>query len=176
MAEGTYSIGLQERLNSIAHKYKTIVIARIRTEIDKLSATRELVDSLKVRVVPATSERSPEILVHYSEHGDFIGKRKLLFTRNPPIDPFVDWMEGRGVTPSRIPGYKGEAPNLSEEKKRKRFAFAISEDKRQNDTHKRRQWKKKALPEVLRQINVEIIEAYKLEIEREIVKSLTTNV
>lgn len=170
-----YSKSLQARLNTIAYKYQARLMDRASNEIAKFTATGRLQDSLKAKVIPATDQRTPEIQMTYEDHGDYLTKRRLLHATVPPSDEFVEWMQGRNITPRNIPGYKGDAPNLTLTQKRERAAFAIGVDKYKNDTHKRKQWKKKALPEVLREINEEIIAAYTQEVEQEIVKALTTS-
>lgn len=159
-------IEIQRQLNHLADKYARLFSVRIGNELEKIRATGELEESVTVHVQKATAHSSPEILVKFAPHGDYIGKKKLLFTKLVPGKKLVDWMNAEGITPSRIPGYKNGAPNLTDEQKRERFAFAIGKDKKVNDTWKRKQWKRKALTETLKRLNVEIIAAYTREVEQ----------
>jgi hypothetical protein len=167
-------VEIQQRLNVLARTYASQFQASVNRELDKIRATGQLQNSVEVVVILATANTAPEIKIEYAEHGEFIGKRKLLFTKLVPPDQLMEWMEAENFVPSRIPGYKnGSAPNLTTEQKRKRFAFATAMDKKQNDTWKPKRWKRLALRDVLKMMNQDIIRAYTQEVEKILAREIS---
>lgn len=160
-------IEIQKRLNALAQKYAPLFQAAVNHELDKLRATGALQQSVTISVTPSTSRSTPQIEMNYAPHGDYVGKRKLLFTKIIPADSLEAWMAARNFTPANIPGYKnGEAPNLTAEQKRSRVSWAIGIEKRANDTWKPNRWKKRALSKTLKELNKDLIAAYQSEIEK----------
>ena len=116
----------------------------------------------------------PQIQMTYEDHGDFLTKKKMLFVKVPPVEDLKKWSEARGINLYKIPGYKeGSIPNISDDKKRNRIAWAIGIDKRMNDTWKRKAWKKKPISELLKELNEEIIIQYIREVEVAIASELS---
>lgn len=167
-----YSSGLQKKLNKLAYTYQARFIDQASNIIAGFEATGQLQDSLRSTVVEASDTSTPVITVSYDDHGEFLTKKKLLFVRQPDIDNLVDYLNTKPV-PKKIPGYKGDAPNLTDTQKRKRVAFAIAVKKRKNDTHKRKRWKKDALSDLLKELNTDIIEAYTNEVQHLIAQELS---
>jgi hypothetical protein len=52
--------------------------------------------------------------------------------------------------------------------------WAIAKDKRKNDTFKRKPWRKKALSQVLKDMNRETLETYRKEVEDILAESIST--
>lgn len=159
----------RQKLHSLANRYALILRQRVVSALQRYNATGSLIDSIEVTVVSGVGDYGPQIKMTYEDHGDFLTKKKMLFVKLPPIEDMKAWMEARNINTSRIPGYTdGSIPNISEDKKRERIAWAISIDKRMNDTWKRKDWKRKPISTLLKELNVEIITAYRQDVEKEL--------
>lgn len=122
---------IQERMNNMAyyfaHKLRMNVQAILKK--DKYRSSGELEKSVRVRVKEANAYEPPVIIMEVEDYGEFIGKRKLLFPRQPPLKPLIEWVQREGlVADSSAPvlGYKNGAPKLDRFKRAERIAFAIA--------------------------------------------------
>lgn len=166
MAELTKDI--QERMNNIASRYASELRAAIRVELNKAKnqSSGALAGSVKVSVKRADGYNPPLITVDYFEYGEFIGKRKLLWTKLPLVDKIREWVHRKGLAGfGNVPGYTNGASGLSDFKKAERIAWAIAKEKRKNDTFKRHPWKKESLPSVLKKMNIETMTSFADHIE-----------
>ncbi len=157
------------KLQSLANRYAGILRSRVIAALQRYNATGSLIDSIEVTVVPGVGDYGPQIKMTYEDHGDFLTKKKMLFVKLPPIEDMEAWMQARNINTNKIPGYnEGSIPAISEDTKRERIAWAISMDKRLNDTWKRKDWKRKPISTLLKELNVEIISAYRQDVEKEL--------
>lgn len=157
-----YPIEIQNLLNRLAYKYAPKFRASLMDAFmdSKHVASGDLARSVKVRVVEATDSESPKILIEYEDYGEFIGARKLIYTKNPPADIIAKWIEQKGSNFKRkaLPGYSSTAgSNISIQKQNERIAYAISVKIRERGRLKSRYlWKRKALPQNLSDMNAEL--------------------
>lgn len=168
---------IQERMNNVAYHF----VGRFRDNIksvlskDKYRSSGLLESSVKVTVKEATGYNPPVINIEVEEYGEFIGKRKLLFTKLPPIDELRKWVEREGLADSSapVPGYKNGAPKLPAFKRAERIAFAIAiSKKKETDKRVPKKWKKESFPEVLKAMNAETLTGFAVHIERLFKESL----
>ena len=132
-----------------------------------------LANTVHVSVTKATDYEPPVINLEFEEYGEFIGKRKMLWVKLPPIDKMVEFIKKKGIdVNNKVPGYKNGAPNLPEFKKIERIAWAIAKKKRKYNTFRRIPWKKESFPETLRKMNNETIEKFRDHIEQVIASSI----
>jgi hypothetical protein len=149
---------IEDRMNILAYQYAEKLRKTINQELSKpkIMASGNLKSSVRVTVQEAKGYQAPIIHIEYAEYGEFIGKRKLLWTKLPPVDEIKEWVLKRGIHQNgKIPGYTNGAPNLPDFKKAEQIAWAIAKNKRENDKFKRHAWKKASLPEILSEINNE---------------------
>lgn len=168
---------IQERMNNVAYHYA----GELRTKIpavlqqDKYRSSGILASSVRVRVKEANAYKPPLITIEVEEYGEFIGKRKLLFTKQPLLKTLTEWVEREGLADGShpVPGYINGAPKLPSFKRAERIAFAMARSKK-NDTDKRKpkQWKKESLPTVLSAMNTETMTQFASHIERLFKESL----
>ena len=174
-----YPKELQQALNEIANRYAPQFKAAVKQAFldPKYKATGELGISVKVKVVPANDNEAPKIVLYYEQYGEYLGLRRLTWTKQPPIDEIAEWVKakGAGFREKAIPGYANGAPNLSQDKKDKRIAFAIAKALKFRERFTRRyKWKSASLPTILKPMNRDLIDAWREETEQLIAKSLTT--
>jgi len=165
---------VQERMNFIAFQFANRLRESLNQELLIFKVTGELQGSVEVSVIPADFDEPPIITAEYEGYGEFIGKRKLLWVKVPPIEKLIQYVQDKNLTSKgRIPGYVGDAPNLSEFKKAERIAWAIAISKQKNDTFKRRPWKKKALPDVLNDLNRTVLAEFANEMAKYLGKQIS---
>lgn len=165
---------IQEKMNQVAYRYAGQFKSSVEAAIAKFSLTGKLKSSVKVNVIKAQGDNPPVIEVDFEEYGELIGKKKILWTKLPPVDKLKEFVEKKGLAnKGNIPGYAGAADNLPEYKKVERIAWAIAKDKRKNDTHKPKRWKKEALPSVLRKLNAEVTEQFAAEVAKILAENIS---
>lgn len=166
---------IQTQLNALAEKYKPIFLSEVKKTLSqkKFRASGHLQDSLKVVIIPATDTETPKIIIAYEDYGDFIDAKKHIYTKLPPID--AEWVGLKSLRNRRIPGYKTNSNiNISIEDQNKRIAFAIARDKRINNKHRRKRWKREALPPTLETMNIDLVNTWATETANILAKALTT--
>jgi hypothetical protein len=164
----------QKQLDDLARKYGNELYGRVKTVLasPKFRNTGELEESLKLIITPATDKDAPVIILEYADQGYYLNYKSPSWVKQPNVEKLLKWAETKTFT--SIPGYKG-TPNIPEYKQKERIAFAIAMDKRKNDTWKPKRWKKEAgLGELLKNINVEVLEAYRTDIEKILANSIAT--
>jgi hypothetical protein len=173
MAE-LYPPEVVDELNRIGERYLHQLNREVLILLRQVRAGGYLYSNIKPYFIKATPDRIGEIGVKYPIYGDYIGKRRLQWTRIPPPEAMLEYIQKKGIQPTVVPGYApGVIPGISIEKQQKRLAWAIAQDKRINDTHKPFKWKKKALPKLLGQLNFEIINAYARTVEEVLARSIS---
>lgn len=157
---------VQHHLNKIAEEYGQRLLSQVKTVFEKYSNSGALVRSLKLEIKKATDKSAPVISLIYDEQGYFIGYKSPRWSKQPNITKLLEW--GQHKTFKTIPGYKGDASNLPEFKKRERVAWAIAKDKLKNDTWKPKRWKKEAnIGALLKDLNEDtILNGYKKEYQK----------
>lgn len=169
---------IQEQLNQLAHKYAQQLLSQVTGVLSQpqYQAEGELAESLKVSVTPSTDTQAPVILLTYADQGFFIGYKNPQWSTLPNIEKLTKWTQVKNISLGDIPGYTyGTAPNLSDEKKKERIAFAIAKNKLKTDSWKPKRWKNAAnLGELLRDLNNDTIQAWVKEVETILAHSITT--
>lgn len=166
-------------MNNVAFRFAGELRAKVKSVLNspQFRLTGRLASSVRIRVEPASAYEPPVILLEFDEYGEFIGKRKLLFTKIAPIQNITQWVEDRGLDDGHhpVPGYTNGAPNLPDYKRAERIAWAIAISKK-NETAKtrRKAWKKESFPDVLRAMNQETLVQFAGHIERLFKQSLET--
>lgn len=170
-------IEVQKRLDALALQYGTQFLAKLKAVFSqkKYRATGALAESLRLKITPSTAQSSPDIIIYYDEAGEYIGKKRLIYTKNAPMEAMLEYVKSPKFKMRSIPGYKdGTAANLSMEQKQERVAFALAKSKFTTGKHRRRKWKKEALPDLLKSMNDRLVRAWTEESEKIIAQSLTT--
>jgi hypothetical protein len=140
-------IVLNEIAEQRARKFESVLKALLNKP--PYRNTGEGVNSVSVNVVPGNANKSPDIKIEGADHLIFMDKRKMQWTKLPVITSMLKWA----------------ATKTSDEKLQKRIAWAAAWDKKKNDTHKPKPWRKKSLSETLKEMNKEIVEAFDKAIE-----------
>jgi len=170
-------IEIQRDLNTLANIYARQFLAKARTILNqkKYKASGATANSLKVRVTPSNGNQSPVILLEYDEAGDFIAKKRLIYTKQAPADEILDTIKSGKFRIRSVPGYAaGVTPNIPIESQQKRVAFAIARSKYKDQKHRRKRWKRDALSDLLRQMNRQLATTWANKTAQVIAKSLTT--
>lgn len=174
-----YPIELQKKLNEVAAKYTKLFQLAVRNEFNKerLKASGLLAQSVRARYESATAQTAPQIVIEYDNYGDYIGARRLIWTKSPPVDKLQEWIEDKGdkFRMKVLPGYvQGRSsPGISRQKQTMRIAFAIAKKLRFRQRLTRRyKWRRASLPDVLRSMNFDIINAWTAETEQIIAEAL----
>ena len=169
---------IQEELNDLAEEYARLFDAKVKEVLKrpKFFGKGSLRESVRTMVQQATPTTPPRINIEYAEHGEIIGKRKLLYTSLANIDGMLDFVKSSKFRVKSVPGYaKGVTPNISEADQRKRIAFAIAKSKYQKERNRPKRWKKLALPELLKEMNQALADTWADKVAQLIAESLTTN-
>ncbi len=170
---------IQDRMNNVAFRFAHELRLNVRSVLTspEFRYMGGLAASARTRVQLASAYEPPVIILEFEDYGEFIGKRKLLFTEIAPIQNLTKWVQDRGLDDGShpVPGYTNGAPNLPAYKRASRIAWAIAISKK-NETSKRlpKRWKRKALPQVLRDMNKETLRQFAWHIERLFKQSLET--
>lgn len=168
-----YSENLVNTLNGIAWKYRDI-INRTLNEILKQPRYRNTgagLASLHVDVVEGNKDRAPDIQITFADHLNLLDKRKMEWTKQPPIPNLEEWAETKTFS-GPVPGYKnGLAPNLPPWKAKQRIVWAIAKSKQKFDVWKGKPWRKKSLSSVLADMNREIKIAFDDAVQRDLDKA-----
>lgn len=166
-------------MNGVAQRYASQLRANVKSILDKPKFKNEgfLASSVTVKIKPANAYEAPVIVLEFEDYGEFIGKRKLLFTKQPPLDKITKWVQSRGLSDGShpVPGYTNDASNLPEFKRAERIAFAIAKSKKADtDKRKPKKWKKESFPNVLRAMNAETLGKFASHIELLFKQSIET--
>lgn len=169
-------IEVQKRLDAIALQYGAQYLAKMKAVFSqkKYRATGALANSLRLKITPSTAQSSPDIIIYYDEAGEYIGKKRLIYTKQAPMEEMLAYVKSPKFKMRSIPGYANGAANLSLEQKQERVAFALAKSKFTTGKHRRRKWKKEALPDLLKSMNDRLVRAWTEESEKIIAQSLTT--
>ena len=164
-------------MNSVAQRYAAELRANVKSILDKPKFKNRgfLSSSVTVKVKEANAYEPPVIILEFEDYGEFIGKRKLLFTKQAKIPP--KWVIDQGLADGShpVPGYTNGAPNLPAFKRAERIAFAIGKSKKADtDKRKPKRWKKESFPDVLRAMNNETYEKFAEHIELLFKQSIET--
>tara|TARA_R110001599_G_scaffold332511_1_gene547966 strand:- start:14512 stop:15081 length:570 start_codon:yes stop_codon:yes gene_type:complete len=172
----TLPIELQQALNVVAHKYARLVEKNIRQKLEKRKDTGALGLSVKAVVIPAQNDSASIIKINYSQYGQFMGASRLIYTKLPPVKEIAEQLRRKNRwRRDFVPGYtQGVVPKISDEKIISRIAFAVAKALRKRERFDRRyKWKREALPDLLRNMNAELLTAWAKETENLIAQSLT---
>ena len=165
-----YSDNLVIKLNTIAHQYKDKISRSLNKILSdpKYRNTGASLASLHVDVIDGDNKKSPQVIIRFSDSLNVLDKRKLQWTKLPPVKDLIAWADTREFT-GPVPGYKtGEAPDLSPKKKRIRVAWAIAKSQQKFDKWKPKPWRKRSLSAVLKEMNQAILNSFAQAIDEDI--------
>lgn len=168
---------LQDELNRLAWQYAPKFEAKVRAELSlkKYRASGALASSVKSVVKPATQTTAPEIYIEYEEYGEYLNKKNLIYVKMPPVDGVLEWVQTGKFRKRHVPGYAdGAVPKISEQAQDERIAWAIARSIKEKN-HKRKAWKRAALPKLLRRMNEELTEAWAKKTEEILTESISTD-
>lgn len=169
-----YSDNLVLTLNVIANEYALIIYQRILEVLNqpKYKRTGAGADSVKVEVVPGTTNKSPDIRIEFADHVNLINLPRMQWTKQPPVDDMTEWAKTVTFT-GPVPGYKnGIAPNLPPWKANLRRIWAIAKSKQKFDTWKAKPWRKKSLGSVLKEMNELVLKKFEEAIQLDFEKAV----
>lgn len=168
----------QEKLNALADQYARQLLNQVKEVLSQPAYhnSGELEESLKISITKATATEAPVILLTYADQGFFIGYKNPQWTSLPNVDKIKKWALIKTLSIGDIPGYTyGTAPNITDEKKIERIAWAIAKNKRKEDTWKQKKWKNASgLGDLLRSLNENTIKAWIKDVETILAESITT--
>ena len=170
------SADIQERMNNLAYSYGAKFEQQIANTLkkSKFADTGSLSQSVNVVVQKANEYSPPVIFVEYYDYGNILEQKSPRWTSLPPVDKLETWVANKNLASAGlIPGYTNGAPNLIQQQKNRRIAWAIAWDKRKNDTWKRKRWKREALPDLLKEMNQDTLKEFALHIEKILADSIT---
>lgn len=148
-----YSDRLVMKLNDIAQRYKSM-LQRSISEILSDSRYRNTgagAASVTVEVIDGDNNKSPQLIINFADHMLFLDKRKLQWTQLPNMKNLIEWAETKKSNPIEA----------------KKLAFAVAYDKKKNDTWKAKPWRKKSLSNVLKEMNVLILQSFEQAIDED---------
>lgn len=171
-------VQIQQKLNELAAKTARDLYQAAKDVLSKdtFRNTGELVDSLKVSVIPCKGDAPPEIILTYADQGYFLNYKSPKWTRVPNIDKMKAWAETIDFS-GPVPGYKNGVSTLPPWKVKERIISAIAWNKRKHDTWKAKPWKGKKgidLGKLLRDLNQATLEAWAREVENILVHGIET--
>ncbi|MEM7550890.1 MAG: hypothetical protein AAF363_14500 [Bacteroidota bacterium] len=157
---------MQVQLDAIAERYLPLFVQDFRATFSKPKFKGEGIsaDSVRGHIEYSTAQKPPKIIISYDEGAEFVGKRKLVYLKQAPVDQLLATVKKPGFRIKKVPGYKNGAPNLSQDKKEKRVAFAIAISRLKGFKTKRKKWKVDALFQQMPKLNQDTLAAYDQEI------------
>lgn len=168
-----YSENLINTLNAIAYDYRekiNVAMSEILSQ-PRYKNTGAGLASLTVDVIDGDSKKAPQIIISFADHLNLLDKRKMQWTKLPPIDDFEAWSETRTFT-GPVPGYKnGLAPNLPPWKAKQRIVWAIAKSKQKFDKWNGKPWRKKTLGSVLKEMNILVLSLFDKAIQEDFQKA-----
>lgn len=169
-------VEIVDSLNELARDYRARFLQSVKAVLarDKFRASGKTLESIKTRVELGTPNRPPQVVMEYDEAGEFISKRRLIFTKQPPWQEILDTVKTGKFRMKSVPGYDSSTPGIPLEKQQKRIAFAIARHKLKEQSHKRLNWRRPALSDMLRAMNRDLIELWAKGSAELIADSLST--
>jgi hypothetical protein len=164
-----YSYNLVNTLNNIAHDYADKINRALNELLNtpRYRNTGAGLASLHVEVIEGDRNKAPQIIITMADHLNLLDKRKMQWTKLPPIDQFDAWADTRTFS-GPVPGYKnGVAPNLPPWKVKARIVWAIAKSKQKFDRWTGRPWRKKGLGSVLKEMNQLVLSLFDQAIEKD---------
>lgn len=152
-----YSARLVNTLNDIAETYRPIMQKSIQDVLNqpRYRNTGAGVASVLVEIVSGNENKAPDIRISFDDHLIVLNQRKVQWTKLPNLGKLVEWAATK--TPNEMAA--------------KKLAFAVAWDKKKNDTWKPKQWRKKSLSAVLKEMNQLILSEFDKAIEQDLVDS-----
>ena len=170
-----YSENLVNTLNEIAHTWRDKINIALNEVLSqpRYKNTGAGLASLTVDVIEGSSTKAPQIIISFADHLNLLDKRKMQWTKMPPIDDFDAWAQTRAFS-GPVPGYKnGLAPNLPPWKARLRIVWAIAKSKQKFDKWNGKPWRKKTLGSVLKEMNILVLSLFDKAIEQDFQRAAT---
>lgn len=141
-----YSAKMILTLNEIAHRYQQFIYQSIHSVLSQppYRNTGAGAESLKVEVTEGDESKAPAIKITFDDHLIFLDKRRIEWTRMPDMQEMIAWAKTK----------------RSNESEALQLAWATGFEKKKNDTWKAKQWRKKTLSSVLKEMNQLILTAF----------------
>lgn len=171
-------IEIQILLNELAHRTARRILERARQVVSaaNISASKELLNSLKIEVREATATTQPVITLTYADHGRFIDYKNPVWNKLAEIAKLEKWVRARGVSSFRYVSGIGNSSNLSEEQKVTKIAKGVAWSQRRHMVKwKPKAWKKKTLVKLLQELNEETKVLWQNGIALKVEQELATN-
>jgi hypothetical protein len=165
-----YSDNLVNTLNGIAYDYREIINRQLNEILSqpRYRNTGAGLASLHVDVIEGNRDKAPQLVITFADHLNILDKRKIEWTKLPPIDQLDEWADTRTFS-GPVPGYKnGLAPNLPPWKVKQRIVWAIAKSKQKFDKWSGKPWRKKSLGSVLKEMNVLVLSLFDKAIEEDL--------
>lgn len=149
-----YSERLVQVLNEVAHDFRGQLLASIKNVLNepRLRNTGAGGASVKVDVVPGNSTTSPALVVTLDDYVLLLDKSKMQWTKLPNIRKLVEWARTK----------------KSDEREVQRLAWSKAWDLKKNDSWKPKKWRKRALSEVLKDMNAKMVAAFEAAIDADV--------
>lgn len=139
-----YSPRLVDRLNDIAHRYRSLIQQAINEVLTqpRYRNTGAGAASVTVDVADGTEEKSPVIQINFADHIKLLDKRSMQWTKWSNIDNLLEWAATKTTGDTAI----------------KKLAFATAYRQKTFDHWKSKPWRKKSLGKVLKELK-ELVQA-----------------
>lgn len=169
---------LQPKLDELAKEYGARLYSSAREVLgrDEYRNTGELVESLRVSIIPCSDNSPPEIVLEYADHGYFLNYKGPKWTRVPSLEKLRAWAETIEFS-GPVPGYQNGAGSLPPWKRKERIVSAIAWNKRKRDTWIQKPWKGKRgidLGKILRELNQSTATAWARAVENTLAEAIET--
>ena len=151
-----YSDNLVIKLNTIAHQSADRIDRDLHAILSqpRYKNTGRGLASLHVEVIDGDRNNTPQIKITMDDHLILLDKRKMVWTKLPPIKPLMEWAETVEKNPKRA----------------KALAWGTAIKQRKTNYWKPKVWRRRGLSKALKEMNEFIKQAYDTAIEEETVK------
>lgn len=150
----SYSPNLVIKLNTIAHQYRDLIDRSLHQVLSdpKYRNTGASLAEVNVSVVDGDESKAPQVIVHLPDSLVILDKRKVQWTKLPPVKELLAWAQTKESNPVRA----------------KKLAWAVAWDKKKHDTWKAKPWRKKSLSAVLKDMNKQVLISFDQAIEEDL--------
>jgi len=164
---------IQTALNTLAQQKAQELLAKATSVITaaRLTATKELLNSLAVDVKAASETDPPMVSLLYKDHGRFLDYKNPVWNKVPDLKKLEKWVAAKGVSSFRYVSGVGST-RLSNEAQIKKIAAGVAWAKRKHSQWKAKGWKRKTLVKIVKQMNADTVTIWERGIEYELTASL----
>jgi hypothetical protein len=152
-----YSPHLVDTLNSIAARYRGVILSAVRAVLSqpRYSNTGQSLASVQVEVIAGTSTTAPQIVIKFDESLVFLGLKKMAWVKFPNVKRLMEWAQTKKADPQEA----------------KRLAWAVAWSQKKNDTWRPKAWRKQSLSQVLKEMNALILVEFDKAIEAQLAEA-----